>query len=239
MLQAAGAVREEHTGTAITFFEELQPQFYRGDQVRVRVEDGSWRGGLRAISEIQEVEDQAGALQKVVWVSVEDEWQAAERERREPVGVPWPYEQVEFWEPGQRSSLTSENVQQAKIFISHSGADAQEVEKLANTLVSVGYKVWLDPWEIGTGHSFVERIDEGLEGATFLILGYSGGGVIAAWMSREWMATYANQLKGRGVKILPVRLTGGDPPAALGDIKYVDLANDWSKGIDELLRALR
>jgi hypothetical protein len=49
----------------------------------------------------------------------------------------------------------------------------------------------------------------------------------------------ARQLSGYGVKVLPVRLSGGMPPAILADIKYADLVKDWSRGITELLRAMR
>lgn len=34
----------------------------------------------------------------VVWVCREEEWEAAEREDREPEGVPWPADDVQFRE---------------------------------------------------------------------------------------------------------------------------------------------
>lgn len=40
-------------------------------------------------------------------------------------------------------------------------------------------------------------------------------------------------------KLLPVRLTGGDPPAILADIKYADLVTSWTRGVADLLRAIR
>jgi hypothetical protein len=53
------------------------------------------------------------------------------------------------------------------------------------------------------------------------------------------MSTLARQLNGMDVKILPVRLTGGDPPAILADRKYADLVEDWSKGVSLLLDAMK
>lgn len=35
----------------------------------------------------------------VVWVCRPEEWEAAQREGREPEGVPWPYEDVRAVEP--------------------------------------------------------------------------------------------------------------------------------------------
>jgi hypothetical protein len=36
-----------------------------------------------------------------------------------------------------------------------------------------------------------------------------------------------------------VRLTGGDPPAILTDVKCADLVKDWATGVAALLRAIR
>ena len=99
--------------------------------------------------------------------------------------------------------------------------------------------MWLDEWKIDIGDSIVQRINEGLEGGSYLILCYSSAGITSPWMSREWMSALSRQLNGYGVKVLPVRLTGGKPPAILDDIKCADLVNDWSKGMANLLRAVR
>jgi hypothetical protein len=57
-------------------------------------------------------------------------------------------------------------------------------------------------------------------------------------MSREWMAALALQLNGYEVKVLPIRLSGGEPPAIMTDIKYADLVKDWDNGVAELLRTI-
>jgi len=123
-------------------------------------------------------------------------------------------------------------------FVSHRGADQAEAEALADQIRRSGHKVWLDTWDIKVGDSIVERINEGLEAAQYLVLCYSSSGVMARWMSREWMSTLARQLDGTGVKLIPVRLTGGDPPAVLADVKYVDLMKDWRAGVSQLLTAM-
>ncbi len=127
----------------------------------------------------------------------------------------------------------------ANVFISHRGNDTQEAERLAEEIRNTGHQVWLDVWEISVGDSIIERMNAGLEGATYLVLCYSSSGVTSPWMSREWMATLARQLNGYGVKVLPVLLTGGVPPAILADVKYADLVTDWVNGVSELLQAIR
>jgi len=127
----------------------------------------------------------------------------------------------------------------ANVFISHRSDDAAVAERLAHEIRSHGHQVWLDVWEIQPGDSIVERIGIGLEGASYLVLCYSAAGVLAAWFNREWMSALARQLNGHKIRILPVRLTGGEPPAILVDIRYADLVKNWATGVGELLRSIR
>ena len=126
----------------------------------------------------------------------------------------------------------------ANIFISHRSADIAAAEKLAEELRNAGQTVWLDKWEISLGDSIVQRMQDGLAKADYVVLCYSSHGVSAPWMSREWMATLARQLNGHNVRLIPCRLTGGDPPAIIADIKYADLVIDWSGGVQEILQAV-
>jgi hypothetical protein len=125
----------------------------------------------------------------------------------------------------------------ARVFVSHRGADLKPAEKLAQGLRAAGHDVWLDEWTIRPGDSIVDRINEGLETATHVVLCLSSSGT-APWMNREWMSTLARQLEGQGVRLLPVVLTGGSPPAILADIKFVDFTRDWTDALSALRFAL-
>jgi hypothetical protein len=127
----------------------------------------------------------------------------------------------------------------SKVFVSHRVADSKEALRLTNDLQDRGHTVWLDDLEIDLGDSIVAKMNEGLGGLEYLILCYSSSGSLSPWISREWMATLARQLQGEGVKVLPVRLTGGEPPAILADIKYADLVADWNSGVDALCAAIK
>lgn len=99
--------------------------------------------------------------------------------------------------------------------------------------------MWFDEWAIGIGDSIVQRIDEGLREADYLVLCYSDAGVMAPWVSREWMSALARQLEGHDVKVLPVVLTGDETPAILADARTVDLRTDWDAGLALLLKSIR
>ncbi len=62
---------------------------------------------------------------------------------------------------------------------------------------------------------------------------------MSEWISREWLSALAKQLDGQGIKILPVLLTGGKPPAILADIKYADLVTHRPNGLTQLLKAIK
>jgi hypothetical protein len=127
----------------------------------------------------------------------------------------------------------------ANVFISYRTSDAAEAERLANEIRAAGHHVWFFEWEVRLGDSIVQKMNEGLEGAAYVVVCYSSSGVLAPWMGREWMSTLARQLSGHSVKLLPVILTGGTPPAILADYRYADLSKDWNKGVADLLRAIR
>jgi len=126
----------------------------------------------------------------------------------------------------------------ASVFISHRGADQVATERLARALRKRGHKVWLDIWQIQVGDSIVGRIDSCLSEASFLLLCCSGQLSTSSWTDREWMSALARQLGGAGVRLLPVRLTGGVLPSVLADVKYADLIADWSAGAGAICKAM-
>src|ERR1043165_7880086 len=105
-------------------------------------------------------------------------------------------------------------------------------------LTAPGHQVWLDTWELLPGDSVVEKMDDGLAEAQYLVLCYPTDSTRSAWQSREWMSTLHRQVSGAGVKLLPVKLTTGAAPAILADIKHVDLGADWADGVRALHAAM-
>jgi hypothetical protein len=124
------------------------------------------------------------------------------------------------------------------VFICHRGADTALAEQLATEIRAAGHDVWLDLWKIGIGDSVVAEINKGLTATHYLVLCYSAEGP-SDWTDREFDSTLHRQLSGQPVKVLPARLSGGEPPAIMADIKYADLVVDWKKGVADLLRAVR
>ena len=57
-----------------------------GELVDLRMEDGSWREGFRALSEPSTIQTD----EVIIWVCTEDEYEEARREGRRAVGMRWP-----------------------------------------------------------------------------------------------------------------------------------------------------
>jgi molybdopterin-guanine dinucleotide biosynthesis protein A len=125
------------------------------------------------------------------------------------------------------------------VFLSHRATDLAEACRLRDALQERRYEVWLDADQMRVGDSIVGKMNDGLSAASHLVLCLSSSGVDAPWISREWLSALARQLEGRGIKVLPVRLTGSEAPAILADIKYADLVADWGKGLEDLCAALQ
>ncbi|GAA0564732.1 hypothetical protein GCM10010172_55220 [Paractinoplanes ferrugineus] len=126
----------------------------------------------------------------------------------------------------------------AAVFISYRTPDRAEATALKAGLEKCGHKVWLDSEEIAVGDSIVGKIDEGLDALDYLVLCYSSSGR-SAYTDAEWTATLHRQLSGHAVKVLPARLTGGEPPAILAGTRYADLVKDWDQGVADLCAAIR
>lgn len=97
-----------------------------------------------------------------------------------------------------------------KVFISHSSSDHDFVLRLAKKLRKDSIDVWIDDWELKVGDSIVQKINEGLEKSSFLIIVFSEFSIKSDWVLRELNSTLMSQLTKKKdekeVKILPVLL---------------------------------
>ncbi len=111
--------------------------------------------------------------------------------------------------------------------------------RLAEDLKDLGvHQIWLDEWEINLGDSIIYRINQGLSGASYLVMCLSDSGIDSPWMSREWMSSLAVQLSSSKIKILPAKINGGSLPFIMADIKFADLTIDWNLGVRQIFKAI-
>jgi hypothetical protein len=126
----------------------------------------------------------------------------------------------------------------ATIFICHASEDKPAARAIAASLRTHGAAIWLDELEIRVGDSIVQKVSEGLQGASHLVIVLSKHSVAKLWVSKELSYSLMRQLSDRSISILPVRLDDSQHPALLSDVKYADCREDFAVGIEALHAAI-
>jgi hypothetical protein len=120
----------------------------------------------------------------------------------------------------------------SRVFISYSHEDAATAEAIAAQIAQLGLGVWIDKEEVRPGDSFLGKMDEGLAGASYLVLLVSASSSQSRWVRREWMAALAS----KGTVVLPALLPDGEMPPLLRDIVYLDFRSDREAGLKQLAK---
>lgn len=117
-----------------------------------------------------------------------------------------------------------------RIFISYAQKDALTADAIVEALQGLKLTPWIDRREIKPGDSFIEKMNEGLSQAAYVIVLISAAALISRWVSREWMSSVAAKEK----VVIPVLLEDCVLPPLLKDILYVDLRTDRASGLARL-----
>ncbi|MEW6068786.1 MAG: toll/interleukin-1 receptor domain-containing protein [Nitrospirota bacterium] len=116
-----------------------------------------------------------------------------------------------------------------KVFISHSSKDHDFVLLLAERLGKDLIDIWIDDWELKAGDSIIQKINEGLEKSSFLIIVFSEYSIKSDWVLRELNSTLMRQITKKDVKILPILLEveSEELPPLLSDIYAVKFSRNF------------
>ncbi|MDP9314314.1 MAG: toll/interleukin-1 receptor domain-containing protein [Chloroflexota bacterium] len=126
----------------------------------------------------------------------------------------------------------------ASIFISHASLDRSFALRLAGSLKELGHTIWIDAQEITVGESIVQRVEEGVERADYLVVVLSRHASQSAWLQKEWQAKFWSEVVGRQNLILPVLLEDCEIPLFLRPKRYADFRANYAVGLAQLTIAL-
>ena len=124
------------------------------------------------------------------------------------------------------------------VFISYSSKDKSFVEKLSNKLVENRVGVWLDKWEMKPGDSLIDKIQNGLEDSSHLLVVLSKNYVESEWCRKEHNAGLIKEIDNKQVVVIPVLLEDCTIPMFLREKVYADFRGDFDTGFTELFRSL-
>jgi WD40 repeat protein len=110
------------------------------------------------------------------------------------------------------------------VFLSHSHADRDAVERLGRALRAHGLTVFVDRWYLVAGQSWPETLEKHLRDCRAVAV-CIGASAMGAWQQREHYKALDRQAHEPGFPVIPVLLPGADDPALgfLGLNTWVDL----------------
>ncbi|MGB9180029.1 MAG: toll/interleukin-1 receptor domain-containing protein, partial [Pyrinomonadaceae bacterium] len=86
--------------------------------------------------------------------------------------------------------------------------------------------------------SIVERISNGLDKATHLLVVLSKSSISKPWVKRELSSSLMRQLSNDSIKVIPILREDCAVPALLSDIKYADFRKDFNHGLHEMFEGI-
>lgn len=112
----------------------------------------------------------------------------------------------------QRLGVTSEEEQTdmnianvtPRVFLSYTWDDSELAGKIAHALMANGIDTWWDKWCIGSGDSFRQKIDQGLEDCTHFFVLLTPNSMSKPWVNQEIDAGLMRKLQAKS-KFIPVR----------------------------------
>jgi hypothetical protein len=128
---------------------------------------------------------------------------------------------------------------EAKLFICHASEDKPTARRFSEFLRNHGVGVWFDELEILVGDSIVQKVNDGLAGATHLALLLSPSSICKPWVQREMSSALMRQLADRSILLVPILVAPCDIPPILADLKYADCHVDEVSGFKSVLQTIR
>lgn len=106
--------------------------------------------------------------------------------------------------PPSKANSSAESPSNFDAFISHATEDKEDlVRPLADALISAGYKIWYDEFQLKVGDSLRRSIDRGLAASRFGILILSPSFFAKQWPQYELDGLVSKEMEG-GKVILPI-----------------------------------
>lgn len=122
------------------------------------------------------------------------------------------------------------------IFLSHNKNDKPIVEPIAIRLSSIygADNVFYDSWSIQPGDGIIDKMNEGLEKASYFFLFVSANSLSSSMVKLEWQNALMKATQGN-CKIIPIRLDASLMPSILMQTLYLDM---YTNGIEVVLKQI-
>ena len=126
----------------------------------------------------------------------------------------------------------------SNVFISHSSHDKPFVRRLATALVSEGFPVWLDSWKLELGDSLLDKIYDGIDASSIVLLVTSKSAHDSGWVNRELNAALSKEQATGRKFVIPLRIDQSELPLKIADRLYGDFSTSFSEPFSRLIEIL-
>ena len=125
------------------------------------------------------------------------------------------------------------------VFISHSSLDKPFVYRLAVDLLTRGFSVWVDRWQIGGGDDLPDEINTNVDAAACVLLVVSKTSNESSWVQRELKRARQVERQRGHLMIIPVLLDGTELPSPVSKRVFIDFRKSYGEGLDGVVGVLR
>ena len=126
----------------------------------------------------------------------------------------------------------------SNVFISHSSHDKPFVRRLATALVSEGFPVWLDSWKLELGDSLLDKIYDGIDASSIVLLVTSRASHESGWVNRELNAALTKENAAGRKFVIPLKIDESELPLKVADRLYGDFSASFSEPLSVLVDIL-
>ncbi|MGH8499435.1 MAG: toll/interleukin-1 receptor domain-containing protein, partial [Methylococcales bacterium] len=119
------------------------------------------------------------------------------------------------------------------VFVSYHHSNKDVAEKIAIELKKISDHVWFDEFEINTGDSIRDRVDEGLKDSDYFLIVLSD-----AARKSQWTEVELSKALKLGKLILPVKIDDTKIPESIRNLAFADLSESFEAGMAHLKHAI-
>jgi len=121
------------------------------------------------------------------------------------------------------------------IFISHSSKDKSAASHLAKILNYCAIDAWLDDWELEVGQSLTDEISKAMNESRYIAILITENYNKTVWTKTEYKKALSREQKEERTVMVPLIVGQAVIPDFLEDKLYIDLRDDFFKGIVSLV----
>ena len=127
------------------------------------------------------------------------------------------------------------------VFLSHSSCDKDFVRRLAASLTTAGIHPWVDEAELDAGDSLIDKLADAVLECSFVAAIVSKDSIDSHWVKYELALAMTQEIEGRKVKVLPLKLDAVELPNTIKHKLFLDFSNecDFESNVARIVEAVR